>query len=207
MLTLTARLRAATGETHARIEQLPLAAAMADGTVDRDDYVHLLRMLLGVHLGWEPCVAGSAACGHLWTPDMARVDAIRRDLTALGADPTPVSHPAARVWLAAAKEQAEVRPELWLGVLYLFEGSRMGSLAMARPLARALGVAPAPGNGLDYHLDGAAGRPMRFAKLKAAMDALALDRDEEQAAVRGAAATFQMLYRLYSAPALVGELR
>jgi heme oxygenase len=189
------------------LEQLPLATAMAEGTVARDDYVMLLRMLLHVHSGWEPEAARAPACRPVWSADLCRVDALRRDLEALGAEPTPMSHPAARVWLAAAREQAEVRPELWLGVVYVFEGSRMGSLALAKPLAQALDVPPTPGRGLDYHLDGAAGRPMKWVRLKATLDALPLDADRQKSVIRGAATTFQMLHRLYAAPAVVSEPR
>lgn len=203
--TLTAHLRAATSATHARIEALPLSVAMAEGTIGREEYCHLLRLLLTAHEGWEREVARTPACAWAWAPDLARADVIRRDLLALGAEPTPVSHPAINVWLAAVRERAEVRPEVWLGAVYLFEGSRMGSLALARPLARALGVSPAPGCGLDYHLDGAAGRVPRWTRFKAALDAFPLAPEQQRAAAWGAAAMFQMLYALYAAPAPAGR--
>lgn len=198
-MSLSTQLRAATNGTHSEIETLPLSRAMAEGTVDRDEYVHFLQHLLAIHEGWEPLVATSPVCATVWSNDMRRTSAIARDLVALGADATPVLHPAVVAWLAAVQTEAEVRPEVWLGVLYLFEGSRMGSLALARPLSRALGVAAAPGHGLDYHLDGAAGRGPRWAQFKAALDALPLTHEQQDAATWGAVATFEMLFDVYAA--------
>ena len=184
---------------HAQVEALPLARSMADGTVDLDDYAGLLRRLLTVHRRWEAEVASVAACSTIWSPSMARAELIVRDLIALGHEPTEEDHPSSRVWIAALRERAEVTPEAWLGVIYLFEGSRMGSMALLRPLSRGLGVATSPGTGLDYHLEGVADLVPRWQWAKATLDALPLGPSEQQAALWGASSTFLMLHDLYAA--------
>ncbi|MFO0798587.1 MAG: biliverdin-producing heme oxygenase [Gemmataceae bacterium] len=199
-MDLCTQLRAATDPVHAAVEALPLARAMAAGTVARDEYVVLLRHLLAAHRAWEGEAALTPACAPVWTDRMARADVIEGDLAALGTDPTPAAHPAVDIWLASLRERAEVRPEVWLGVVYLFEGSRMGSMALLRPVSRALGVAPAPGQGVDYHLDGIADRVPRWQRLKAVFNALPLSPEQQKAAVWGAVATFQMLGAVYAAP-------
>ena len=195
-MTLTAQPRAATGPAHAQIEELPLSRAMAAGTVDREEYVRLLQHLFAAHMAWEP----HAAKSPIWSDEMARIDAISRDLAALGAETSPLNHPEVGIWMAALRERAEVHPEVWLGVIYLFEGSRMGSLMLARPLAQALGVLPLPGHGLDYHLDGAAGRGPRWNRFKTAVDSLTLSIPQQQAVTWGAVVTFQMMYDIYATP-------
>ena len=81
-------------------------------------------------------------------------------------------------------------------------GGGPGMVMLARPLARALGVRPEPGCGLDYHLGGAAGRAAEFRRFKAALDALPLGGAAEEAAVGGAVAAFRMLGE-HEIPAIV----
>jgi heme oxygenase len=171
---------------------------MAAGTIPRDDYVALLKVLLTAHRGWEAEVAGTPAAA-VWSADLARAEVIERDLVALGADPEPADHPAVDGWLAELRAGTA---EAWLGVVYLFEGSKMGSMALLRPMARALGVPPAPGHGLDYHLDGIADRVPRWQRLKAALNALPLTPGQREAAVAGAVAAFRMLEAVYACPAI-----
>ena len=125
-------------------------------------------------------MARQPACAAVWDADRARAAVIERDLVALGAEPEAADHPATDDWLAAVGGHPE--PAAWLGVIYLFEGSRMGSMALLRPVARALGVPPAPGCGVDYHLDGAAGLMPRWQRFKAALDALPLTPGQQDAA-------------------------
>ena len=202
-MELSQRLREATGPIHDRVEALPLATAMAQGTVDRDDYAGLLRRLLAVHRCWETEVAEQPACAAIWSPERARAVVLENDLIALGYEPLEEEHTSVGLWLAALRERAEVTPETWLGVIYLFEGSRMGSMALLRPLARGLGVAASPGTGLDYHLEGIADLVPRWKRTKATLDALPLGASAQQSAIWGASATFLMLHDLYEVPTVV----
>ena len=202
-MDLCTQLRTATDSIHAAVEALPLARAMAEGTISRDDYVGLLQHLLAAHRGWESEVGREVACTAVWSSGMCRAGVIEGDLVALGAEPIATDHPAAENWLAAVRDRAERQPEAWLGVIYLFEGSRMGSMALLRPVSRALGVVPAPGQGVDYHLDGIADRVPRWQRLKAALNALPFSVEQQQAAVWGAVETFGMLHELYASPCVV----
>lgn len=198
-MDLCTALRAATDPLHREVEALPMAQAMADGTIGRDDYAELLKLLLTTHRLWEP----EAATQTIWDDRMGRVGAIERDLTALGYEPDAADHPACDAWIAEMRDVAATHPAVWLGVIYLFEGSRMGSMALLKPLAKALGVPPIPGRGLDYHADGLADRVPRWLRTKAMLNALPLNDEQRDAAVRGAVSAFELLRELYSASALV----
>ena len=203
-MDLCAELRAATDPIHMEVENLPLSQAMAAGTVSKDEYIPLLRLLLAAHAGWEAEVEHEPACAAIWTPTLARTGVLERDLRALGDDETEVtSHPAIDSWLGELRTLAAEYPETWLGVIYLFEGSRMGSMALLRPLAKALRVPPIPGHGLDYHADGIADRVPRWQRMKRTLDALPLSAEQRHAAVRGAVASFEMLRELYTANSLI----
>ena len=197
-MELSKRLREATSIMHAQVEALPLAQAMAQGTIDRADYAGLLRRLLPVHRAWEAEVASHACLASIWSPDMARASIIEGDLEALGFEATPEEELVSRVWISTLIKEAETTPETWLGVIYLFEGSRMGSMALLKSMARALNVPPLPGHGLDYHLDGAPEVVRRWQRTKGLMDALPLTEEAQQAAISSALATFQLLHDLYS---------
>ncbi len=203
-MDLCAELRAATDPIHLEVENLPLSQAMAAGTISKDEYIPLLRLLLAAHSGWEAEVEHEPACAAIWTSTLARTGVLERDLRALGDEETEVAgHPAIDSWLEELRSLATEYPETWLGVIYLFEGSRMGSMALLRPLAKAFQIPPIPGHGLDYHADGIADRVQRWQRMKRTLDALPLSAEQRNAAVRGAVASFEMLRELYTANSLI----
>jgi heme oxygenase len=132
---------------------------------------------------------------------MERAEAIAHDLSALGLEVFDEPHPAAVSWLGEIRRVAEREPMIWLGVVYLFEGSRMGSMLLVRSLSRALGVAANVGMGLDYHLQGANESYAHWQRLKERLDGLPLVESDRMAACQGAKATFRMLHDVYSTPA------
>ena len=73
----------------------------------------------------------------------------------------------------------------------------MGSLFLAKSLARGLGVPAEPGCGLDYHLEGAAIRPRSWQSFKQQLDRIPFTTGQQTEIVDAAVATMQHLHGLY----------
>ncbi|MBY0460520.1 MAG: biliverdin-producing heme oxygenase, partial [Gemmataceae bacterium] len=197
-------LKSAIAGSHARIESLPLTTAMIGGQLGREAYLGLLAELESVHEPLEAELARHAGRVPIYRPDMARTEVLRRDRLALGGAGqlgAPASDPLAetRELIDRIREWANSDAVLLLGVLYVFEGSRMGSLVLAKRLATSLGVPSEPGVGLDYHLDGAADRPRAWGRMKGALDALPLAPEQQDAVVAAATETMDRLCAIYAA--------
>jgi len=144
-----AAIRHAIGPIHRRLEETTLAQALFHGTVDGRIYRQLLVELTALHVvidGWR------AQDPDLWSmfgdPPL-RGEALAADRRALGvADGAEVRFPALAATFTALGSTREGRA----GVLFVTEGSRQGSRLLRDPVARALGIPVAPGQGLDYHL-------------------------------------------------------
>jgi len=198
-MDLSSRLRAATHKLHEDIEGLPFARAMVSGRVSRRSYVDSLEQLLALHQTLEHELEQHDFLRVIYQPEqMARSAALRRDLAALGGAGdrclTAPLHSLSR----ALRSWSLTAPHRLLGALYIMEGSRMGSQFLARPLARALRVAPEPGRGLDYHLEGQDQRLQLWKQFKLTMNALPLREGEAAAVVAGAVLTMQCLHDLYA---------
>jgi heme oxygenase len=199
-MTLTERLKQTIAADHARIEALPLTAAMLAGRLPRAAYLALLAELEAVHDPLEAELQRHAADVPAYRPAMARTELLRRDRVSLGGAATlPGALPETRALVARVREWAETAPWALLGVLYVFEGSRMGSLVLAKRIAAALAVPAEPGRGLDYHLDGAADRPRAWVRFKAELDALPVTPAQADAIERAAAETMERLCAVYAA--------
>jgi heme oxygenase len=201
-MSLSSTLPVAIRETHDRIERLPISLVMAQGTVPRPRYCRLLAQLRRLHLAFEALLADEPTLSVLYHPSMARAGDLLADLRALGgADDDELTPPAA-AFVEKLRSEWAGRPAALAGCLYVLEGSRMGSMFLARPLAKALGVPPLPGRGLDYHVRDMDRRPMLFNQFKAALDALPFG-DAEADEVRSAAVeTMEALHAIY---AWIGE--
>jgi heme oxygenase len=196
---LVQALRAATAEWHGRIERLPLAVAMSEGRVSRDAYLALLGELLPIHRAVEQGLAAWPEAGAVYRTDMARAALLVRDRTILAAADPEAEGTLASELVTLLENSATGGPSTLIGALYVLEGSRLGSMLLAKPLARALGVPLAPGCGLDYHLEGLPHRPRLWQEFKAALTALPLSAAARQEVVRGGAAVMRGLHDLYAA--------
>jgi heme oxygenase len=193
------RLREATAEIHRALEALPFATALVEGTVSRPAYAAALGQLWHVHHALEAELAGHLLGAVLFRPAMARCPALERDLAALGGAIPAVPDWAARQLADRIRALGSASGWYLVGGLYVSEGSRMGSLYLLKPLARALAVPVAPGRGLDYHLDAAADRPAAWQEFRAALRSLALEPHDRDRLVEGAVATMKGLYDVYAA--------
>ena len=120
-------LRQATEAIHARLHGLPALQALAEGRIDREGYVALLRRMLGFHRAVEAALAAAPSLAA-WGIDIAerrRAWLIEADLAFLGAAPGP----AGRAPLPPLGTAARA-----LGCLYVTEGSTLGGRQLARAL-------------------------------------------------------------------------
>lgn len=186
------RLRAATREVHERLEQLPYARSVLDGTVDRAAYGSFLRAVRLVHLALEQVIetAADASFRTLLGEPGARRALLDRDLAQLGIDENGVDGAALQALVLEQRiRRAAVRdPGQLFGYLYVLEGSQLGGLVQHAALERRPDFAE---GGLAY-LKGA-GRSARsgFEQFVTRLDAALGDPATCEAAVRGALAAFE----------------
>ena len=200
-MTLPDRLRAAIAPAHVAVEQTAFARGMVAGTIDRPTYAAGLRQLAHLHAALETALA-SADSPHVkavYDPArMARAAVAAADAVALGhPGDEPAADPVARVADQFAA-WADAAPAALVGALYVMEGSKMGSMILVRSLAKAFGVGPTPGAGLDYHAAGMATRPADWQRFRAAVGALDLTAAEQDQAAAGAVAVMDALVDLYA---------
>lgn len=203
-MSLPDRIRQAIAPAHLRIEQTPFAQQMASGQMTRADYARGLQHLLSLHTGLESLFAEAAeswpAFGSLYHAEaMDRAGAIRRDLQALIGDSTAAEHPLIDQFVEQARTWLEQSPWSLLGVLYVLEGSRMGSMVLVRSLSRAFQVQPAAGVGLDYHWDGMTTRPQDWGQFKGVLSALPLSDTQTEHVGQAALSTMEALVDIYQA--------
>lgn len=198
-MEIMTQLKQATAEWHDRTEALPLAVAIARGQITRPTYGRLLQALYALHEAYEPHLLRELPNPDLVRPDMVRAAVLADDLRAFGVPPDRNPGPWTGTWLVDLTTLAQAEPWAWLGALYVFEGSRLGSLHLGPALARGLGVPPRPGCGLDYHLAGAAERMVHWRQFKDQVNALPLLPSARAAMVAAAQRTFAAVYAVYDA--------
>ncbi|MFQ3648921.1 MAG: biliverdin-producing heme oxygenase [Gemmataceae bacterium] len=199
-MTLAARLQAAIRDLHSRIELLPIAQAMAHGTIGRQEYGRLLSQLRFAHRALEAVLPEQPALESVYHPSMARATDLLTDLAALG-----LLGAAQRVLPQTRSFAEEVAgpwaksPASLVGCLYVLEGSRMGSMILAPRLAKAFGVPMLLGHGLDYHIRDLECRPLLWRQFKTALEGLPFSEQQADTLVRAAERTMEHLYNIYAA--------
>lgn len=134
--TIRKLLQDATAPVHQRLHHHPGLAAVASGTISRDDYICLLMRLYGFHRPFDDrvCDAGSVFETGLDLGMRKRAAHIAQDLATLGIDETELAD------LPLCDDI--VRPTSsggLLGALYVVEGSTLGGLMLARALSSLFG--------------------------------------------------------------------
>lgn len=208
-MKLTDCLRQETRTLHQRLEQLPFAAAMVQGHVSRRAYGMLLGQLYYVHQTMEAALEQHTFTSPVYQQRLARGPIVLRDLNALGLPRPNHLLPETAELIACFHAWADRAPHALLGALYVFEGSRLGSMHLIGPLSQALAVAPELGRGLDYHLEGMAGRIPQWKAFQANLEAAANTEEQIAFVLEGATATFAGLCDLYAAlePGVRGATR
>lgn len=194
--TLPDRIRQAIAPAHVAVEQTPFARGMVTGTIGRADYTAGLAQLHHLHRELEAAAEFAALPAALVPPP--RTPAIDRDLLALGGDADVEAHPAIADLTERMRHWASTTPTALLGAIYVMEGSRMGSMVLARSLTKALNVEPRPGQGLDYHIDGIATRPTDWKAFREQLGAIPFTTGEQEAIVTAAVQVMDVLTTLYA---------
>lgn len=211
-MTTSEQIKAAISATHDAIEKLPFTTALVAGRLSRETYCLLLDQLLVVHSTLEPAIdqqaarAPSALPGVLRYVGMHRQAVLRQDLAYLRDTHLHPNQVRPQTILPQTTQLRDVINH-WAsttvyqlaGALYIVEGSRMGSLAMAKPLARCLNVPPSEGHGLDYHLHLTAERFAQWKEFKNRLDSHPVSAAERQGIVDAAREMMDGMFAIYAA--------
>lgn len=189
-------LRTATRDLHRAIEDTPISRAIVGEAIDRETYGELLANLADMHalIEHELCrQAGRAEIGAVFHEGLCRAEAARRDLGVFGIQQGgKLGREVASEILASCAEAPALA-----GVVYVLEGSRMGSTVLSRKLASAFELELRDNAGLDYHLHRRALLGDDFRALITGLSSL--DRAVHPDVVKGAMVTFTAIARLYEA--------
>jgi len=198
-MSFVENLKESIAASHTDIEKTPFAIGMVSGRIDRKAYCIGLSQLGFLHQSLESLLSTNSDFSRVYSPsDMNRADIVDLDLANLGYEETPLPHEATTRISDQLEEWAERSPWSLIGTLYVLEGSRMGSMYLARSLSKGFGLELRPGVGLDYHVDGMATRPMVWKRFKESLSSLDLSHEQEQDVLRGAVETMSMLCELYA---------
>ena len=170
-MSLMNEVREAIASSHNAIEQTGFSVAMMDGSLSARNYAFGLFQLLNIHQTLEQAIASRDEIKTYFTDEMIRTPAIERDLVALGFQGSTLSIlPDTKAIVQTIKDWSVKAPFALLGCLYILEGSRMGSLVIAKPLAKTLKLEPSQTAGIEYHTEGASKTPVRVRQLKEQID-------------------------------------
>lgn len=196
-------LRQSIASLHTSIEVTPLACAMINGTIAKSAYSQWLYQMMSIHQNLEQALTSTTMLGELYDPHtMNRSEILKQDAEALQLAFDETSHAAVEAFGATLHDWSVESPWKLLGVLYVLEGSRMGSLALVRPLSKALGVALHKGTGIDYHLDGAAQRPQIWQAFRAKLAQFPLTAEQQVDVQSAACHTMSVLHDMYATTAV-----
>ena len=194
--SLADRLKESTKELHHAAEHHPLQQSIVRGTITRTEYAAFARAMRQVHAAMESALgtlaASDARINAIFHPRHHRLAAFDCDIALLdaGAGSPLALDVRPTEWLGGGDHH---HPLAWLGVLYVVEGSSNGGQAIARVLRRAWSLDNDTLASLDPH--GAATREL-WGGFRTTLDAQSFSSEEQDAILRGAAATFAGITRL-----------
>lgn len=208
-VALMERLRSETRAHHDATEDLPFSRAIIAGTLSMAAYRAQMQALHEIYSGLESSLAACEQSGvqSVWHDGLRKRDALERDLEYLdgvvgaqaNANTNVLPDLAARdrvtlEFVAAIENWALDDPIALLGVLYVFEGSMMGSMVLRKHLASSLELTPE--RGLAYH--SVYGREIRrqWQSFRAAMDSAVPDEADRDRVVAAASETFDRIGQL-----------
>jgi heme oxygenase len=184
-------LRAATEAAHARLHHLPALAPLAEGTISREDYIAVLRRLLGFHLAVERCIAAgpSLRASGIYLGGRRRSPLLLADLTTLG-----------------ASAGCDMRPDLprpasvaaVLGCLYVVEGSTLGGRVLAGRLDHLL--PPGTTAGRAFLLGHGARHGAMWRSFCDALEASGTDAEQRSDMIAAALSTFAAFESWFARP-------
>jgi len=194
------QIRAAISESHVAIEKTDFSKAMLSDYIHPMDYARGIAQLWHVHNALELGIGKNGDLESFFTPEMVRTSTIVRDLTALGYRLDSIDALLeTQIIVATLQSWSKDLPFALLGCIYILEGSRMGSLVIAKFLSKALGNEPGSFRGIEYHTEGASATPMRVRNLKEQIERAELSQERADAVKLGAVEFMNLLNDLYNA--------
>lgn len=193
-------VRTAISESHQQIEMTPFSKGMMDGSISRSEYANGLVQLWYIHGELERLVQADGDVAEYFTSEMIRTHTISRDLKAFGFDihSFQVMNETLEI-TNQFRDWSTQKPFALLGCIYILEGSRMGSLVIAKPLGKTLGLMSGDTAGIEYHTEGAAQTPSRMRTFKEKIDQAGLDSERVGNVTEGAVRFMELLNDLYAA--------
>jgi len=198
-MSLMTLVRNAISESHNEIEETAFSVAMMDGSMGKEDYARGLSQLRQIHFSLECAIRDSTIASPFFRGEMVRTATIDRDLHSLGLSRYSFTLlPQTTTIIDQITRWGITEQAALLGCLYVLEGSRMGSLVIAKPLAKTLGLAAGSVAGIEYHTEGGAQTPMRVRQLKEQLDQAQFDDATKDALKNGAVVFMRLLNALYA---------
>ena len=202
-VSLMARLRLETASHHHATEDVAFSRAIVAGTLPIESYFAQIKAISEIHEVLEAQLAASThlAVRRVWHDGLRKLSALQRDVAYLknrnldgAASKLPGADEAGRrtiLFIAWIHDLARANPVALLGVLYVFEGSMMGSAVLRKHLSASLQLDR--DHGLSYHsLYGREVR-QRFGDFRARMDEAVHGAKEREQVVVAAGKTFEQI--------------
>jgi heme oxygenase len=185
--TIRKALQDATAPVHQRLHHHPGLAAVASGTISKEDYICLLMRLYGFHRPFDDrvCAAGSVFETGLDLDIRKRAVHIAQDLKTLGADETALASLPLCVDIQSPRSPGEL-----LGALYVVEGSTLGGRMLARALSSLFGQDAMDGRRFFYGYGERHG--VMWRDFVTRLEANAATRDQQIEILNGATKTFHI---------------
>jgi heme oxygenase len=180
-LSLSEQLRASTRAAHDRLEQLPFAASLADGSLPVESYVGYLRAMAIVHavIEHELPVENDPRIDAVWNDEMRRLPPLQLDLAHFAGQGIGDIRPAQQAAEAIANRllrRSVEAPLTMLGYLYVLEGSILGASVLGPQAERAFGLDRS--HGCAYLGHDARVSARRWQGFRQRLDALDLNADD-----------------------------
>jgi heme oxygenase len=181
MSSLSDQLRGSTRAAHDRLERLPFAAALADGSLPVESYVGYLRAMAIVHavIEHELPIETDPRIDAVWNDEMRRLPPLQLDLAHFArqdiGDILPAQQAAEVIANRLLRRSVEA-PLTMLGYLYVLEGSILGASVLGPQAKRAFGLDQT--QGCAYLSHDARSSARRWQGFRQRLDTLDLSADE-----------------------------
>lgn len=146
MQDFATEIREAVHELHQQIESTYLAFRMMHGIISKPEYSWILTQLYYLHQFLEPTwQTDSNLAGFFDLKKYSRLQTIKADLDLLVNGDLPAIHETTQKLLQNTSTMYQENNFTLIGVLYVLEGSRLGSVYLTEPLMNALSLQDATG--------------------------------------------------------------
>jgi heme oxygenase len=201
--SLALRLRRETKQNHTEAERSGIMRRLLTRTLDLGTYVALLRNLLPIYQALELEMErhqGDPVVSPFWHSGLARAEALREDLTALGGPAWPALPvlPETEQYVQQIHAAASRDPALLVAHAYVrYLGDLSGGQILKKIVTESFNLAPGVGVGF-YEFPGLGDLDAFKRNYRGALDALAPSAERSDSIVREAIGGFEANTRLFA---------